>query len=319
MKNILTKRLLAALVLCMSVFLLPITAHAQTAPDITPPTVLANLSDETLHIEASDDSSGVEAVFIEGRRITYREDGGVNVPMKDYARTSQTVSIYAIDYAGNKSDPVQVENPYYKTSEEVKPFTPDGQATVMDNSTDEDGKEFYTFITPSENVFYLVIDKQRDSDNVYFLNAVTEEDLLTLTGTTKKSGMTIPVEDTVKSVELEPSPTAEPEVEPSKPQQDSGTIFFIVLAAAAAGGAGYYFKIYKPKRELDDADDLDDILNDSEEPTVNEDVLPNSEAINQGSSDSAFHGESNYDDYPDDDYPDDDYPDGDEPDEEPRE
>ena len=35
-------------------------------------------------------------------------------------------------------------------------------------------------MTPDENVFYLIIDKQRDSENVYFLNAVTESDLMAL-------------------------------------------------------------------------------------------------------------------------------------------
>lgn len=35
----------------------------------------------------------------------------------------------------------------------AKPFTPDGTGTVVDNATDEDGKEFFTITTPSENVF----------------------------------------------------------------------------------------------------------------------------------------------------------------------
>ena len=60
----------------------------------------------------------------------------------------------------------------------AKPFTPEGTGTVVDNATDEDGKEFYTIQTPDEHVFFLVIDKQRTSENVYFLDAVTEKDLL---------------------------------------------------------------------------------------------------------------------------------------------
>ena len=60
------------------------------------------------------------------------------------------------------------------------PFTPNGTGTVLDNATSEDEKEFYTIVTEDENVFYLVIDKQRDADNVYFLNAVTESDLMSL-------------------------------------------------------------------------------------------------------------------------------------------
>ena len=51
---------------------------------------------------------------------------------------------------------------------------------VVDNATDEDGKEFYTITTADESVFYLVIDKQKTSENVYFLNTVTTDDLLPL-------------------------------------------------------------------------------------------------------------------------------------------
>ncbi len=50
----------------------------------------------------------------------------------------------------------------------------------MDNATDEDDKEFYTITTADESVFYLVIDKQKTSENVYFLNTVTTDDLLPL-------------------------------------------------------------------------------------------------------------------------------------------
>ncbi len=57
-----------------------------------------------------------------------------------------------------------------------KPLTPDGQGIVVDEVTDKDGKKFYTITTPDENVFYLVIDEERDSDNVYFLNDVTESE-----------------------------------------------------------------------------------------------------------------------------------------------
>lgn len=67
-----------------------------------------------------------------------------------------------------------------ETGTSSNPFTPNGTGTVVDNATDEDGKEFYTIQTADENVFYLVIDKQRGTENVYFLNAVTESDLMAL-------------------------------------------------------------------------------------------------------------------------------------------
>ena len=43
--------------------------------------------------------------------------------------------------------------------ETQNPFTPDGTGTVVDNATDEYGKEFYTITTADESVYYLVIDK----------------------------------------------------------------------------------------------------------------------------------------------------------------
>ena len=48
----------------------------------------------------------------------------------------------------------------------------------------------------------------------------------------------------------------------------------LVLAALAVGGAGWYIKIYKPKHDLADAEDLDELTEAEEEPTVNEDDLP---------------------------------------------
>ena len=58
---------------------------------------------------------------------------------------------------------------------------------MVDNATDEDGKEFYTITTADESVFYLVIDKQKTSENVYFLNTVTTDDLLPLAEQDRKS------------------------------------------------------------------------------------------------------------------------------------
>lgn len=338
-----------ALVLCMSAIFMPVTAHAQSAADTTPPTVRASLSGDTLHIEASDEDSGVDAVFIGGRRVNYRVDNAVDVAFQDYAgTTSQTVGVYAQDFAGNKSDTVNIKNPYYKapaastppaqTSKpsasasadpetETKPFTPDGQATVTDNATDEDGKEFYTFTTPNDNVFYLVIDKQRDSDNVYFLNTVTEDDLAALAAKDedKKETESAMPEVAVCNCTDKCAPgevntgcpvckndlktcvgkTAEPEPDTDKEQPEkensAGSLIFILLAVAAAGGAGYYFKVLKPKRDLDDAEDLDELLEEAEEPEINEDEPESAAAVQEDTESES----ATYDDYPDDDYPDD--------------
>lgn len=262
----LNKILLPALVLCMSVVLLPTTAYA----------------------------------------------GGGSYEDEQPPSASATV------------DPEQTPEP----TPEPKPFTPDGQATVVDNATDEDGKEFYTFVTPNENVFYLVIDKQREKDNVYFLNAVTEDDLLMLAEKSEDSTSVVPeipvctcdtkcvsgevdtdcpvcvnTKSQCIGKSTEPTPPAEEVPEKPKKESSGGTIIFILLAIAIAGGAGYYFKIYKPKKDLDDAEDFDEIVTGEDEPTINEDI----EIIRVDDDEELFPtiSETAEDDYPDDDYPDD--------------
>lgn len=124
---------------------------------------------------------------------------------------------------------------------EQNPFTPSGTGTVVNTATDEDGKEFYTIITPDENVFYLVIDRQRSVENVYFLNAVTEADLLALAEMPEKTVTPAPEPDP------DPAPTPEPDPQPEK-SGGMGSILLVVLILLIGGGAGWYFKIYKPKQ-----------------------------------------------------------------------
>lgn len=136
--------------------------------------------------------------------------------------------------------------------ETQNPFTPDGPGTVVDNVTDEDGKEFYTITTADESVFYLVIDKQKTSENVYFLNTVTTDDLLPLA----EQGKEPPKEVTP---EPEPKPTEPveeiPDPEPEKKDSPLLSLLLIGAVVLAGGGIGYYFKIYKPKHEAPDLED----------------------------------------------------------------
>ena len=219
-------------------------------------------------------------------------------PVKSPATTTTTPPTTAPSATTPPSGSASVTTDPEQTA---KPLTPDGQGTVVDNVTDQDSKEFFTFTTPSENTFYLVIDKQRESENVYFLNAVTESDLLALAEKDKE-----PEDNNVSAIpDPEPvcnctdkcapgevntncpvcavsmkdctgkAPAADPDAdpEPEKPERgNSSTMILVVIAALAVGGAGYYLKIWKPKHDLDDAEDFDDLTGEDEE-TVNEDDL----------------------------------------------
>jgi hypothetical protein len=130
-----------------------------------------------------------------------------------------------------------------------RPFTPSGTGAVIDYATDSEGKVFYTIMTPDEHVFYLVIDKQRNTENVYFLNAVTVDDLQALAATPKQT-------QGVSTYTPPPAATSEPPAEETPPPAEQpesggnnmGTMIFIALIVVLGGGAGWYFKIYRPKQ-----------------------------------------------------------------------
>lgn len=215
------------------------------------------------------------------------------------------------------------------TPRDPVPLTPDGQATVLDNATGEDGKEFYTIQTPDENVFYLIIDNQRDTENVYFLNAVTEADLMALAVKEDDAPQTDAIPDpepacicteqcAAGEVNTDcpvctltrkdctgKAPVTDTETEPDKKPEKtksggSGTLILVLLVALAAGGAGYYFKIYKPKKDLDDAEDFDELTGGDEEETVNEDedVDAQEEARQTGYEEPTAYDEPEEPDYP---------------------
>ncbi len=174
--------------------------------------------------------------------------------------TSMSLTAYA-----QSSEPAEETAPETEEGTTAKPFTPEGTGTVVDNATDGDGKEFFTITTPSENVFYLIIDRQREGQNVYFLNAVTEKDLLALAEKDPEPEVTEPVME--PEPETEPPTEPEPEPEPEKTSDfPMGNILMIAAVLLAGGGAGYYFKVYRPKHEASDMDDEEYDYEDEADP-----------------------------------------------------
>ena len=147
------------------------------------------------------------------------------------------------------------------------PALPPGTATVIDYSTDPDGRLFYTIMTPDEHVFYLVIDKNSNTDNVYFLNAVTVADLLPLAQSPPQTqGGTVTPPPTAETETEQPEATPPPaEQEQEQGGGNAGTLIFIVIIVVLGGGAGWYFKIYKPKQQnTADSEEYDPSLDGTE-------------------------------------------------------
>ena len=62
-----------------------------------------------------------------------------------------------------------------------EPLTPEGTLTLEDDIITESGKQFITVTSRDGHYYYLIIDRSnKEKNNVYFLSAVDERDLLTL-------------------------------------------------------------------------------------------------------------------------------------------
>ena len=170
-------------------------------------------------------------------------------------------------------------------------FTPTGNMTLIDdffqieaeateNSPQRD-KQFITLESKSGNIFYLVIDRNGDQENVYFMNLVDEADLMALIEE-NEDGTQAPVcsctdkcavgaiktdceicrtnmsECVGKEPVVETEPTEPVEDEPAEEPSVNFMPVLILLIAGAGGGAFYWFKIRKPKDKTAGNSDLDD-------------------------------------------------------------
>lgn len=81
--------------------------------DRTAPIITAGFNDTLLHVEALDDLSGTAGAQVNGLLFTTLENGKLDVRMEDVLLTYKQLAIRAYDYAGNFSDPVVLDNPYY--------------------------------------------------------------------------------------------------------------------------------------------------------------------------------------------------------------
>lgn len=139
--------------------------------------------------------------------------------------------------------------------EDNRNLTPKGNAELMDDVTDNEELQFITVTARDGNVFYFVIDHGAESENVYFLNVVDEEDLKALTEDEKIESTESPVIET-----QEPEPEVEPikDIEEDKKSDNNIPLLLILLLVAGVGVGAYYYKVILPKKKLDEADDIED-------------------------------------------------------------
>ena len=151
--------------------------------------------------------------------------------------------------------------------EDNRTLTPQGNADLVDNVSDNENLQFITVTARDGNVFYFVIDKGATANNVYFLNTVDESDLAALVEGTEINTKT---EDTPSAAETtkpdtEPAEKTDTEQEQTEKKNtdkdktgNNGFLLILLALIGVAGGGAYYFKIVLPKKKLEQANDIED-------------------------------------------------------------
>ena len=170
------------------------------------------------------------------------------------------------------------------------PLTPDGNGDLVDDATTADDKEFYTVQTDNGDWFYIVIDKQKESDNVYLLNNVTDadlaalaerddgssvsaaspeqtsdnsdEDLFSTSGNTGDQTADTVSTETQEETSAEETDTADTATAAGGMSSDM-MLIIMVIVVFAGGGIYAYFKIIRPKKngyseEYEDDEDFEE-------------------------------------------------------------
>jgi len=167
-----------------------------------------------------------------------------------------------VAYAAPEDDPPG-ESTAETTTAPEDDFTigtlPPGVGTVVDVFKDEDGRKFYTIQTPAGNTFYLIIDFTRLGENVYFLDAVQEKDLLALA---EKANNGVGGSASTNADPNNPNSTPPPgnKTEPNTEPKDNTQnliMFGVIVVVLIGGGAFYFIKNKKSKKSNDTRDEYE--------------------------------------------------------------
>ena len=137
-------------------------------------------------------------------------------------------------------------------------FSTPGNAQLVDDKENDDTKQFLTIQTKKGNTFYMVIDRSSNTENVYMMSLVDENDLAEF------------LDETEKSKETEESTVVIPETEVKKEEKTGMNVKGLgaIVLAAILGVAG--IAVYKKHGRGKEDDYVSEQLEFSDGPYVNE-------------------------------------------------
>ena len=184
------------------------------------------------------------------------------------------------EYIEETTPPEQTGGVNWEGLDPVEPgegFSEEGSLVTRDLLYDKHtNKQFITVQTSGGSTFYIVIDYDKPTDEdgeqyeTYFFSIVDEADLL---AAMESAGVELPActckekcvvgaintdcpvcsinmgECAGVTPEPEPEPTTEPQPEEPAKKDGAGPLILVLAIFAIGGGAGWYFKIYRPKKQ----------------------------------------------------------------------
>ena len=184
-------------------------------------------------------------------------------------------------------------------------LTPDGTGSVVDNIMTVNDIEFFTVTTDSGSDFFLVVDRQRTSNNVYLLNTVTEADLMALAearGETSQGGITAQPTDSAPALTMEEIMQAVQDAMEQNQEQtppaaipqnnNNGIVIMAAVLLVIVGGAFLVWKVLWPKLQnaaQSNQDDVEEEDYDNEDEEVDEDYTADYEAVEANEDESYSH------------------------------
>ena len=115
--------------------------------DRVEPMLQARISGENLHIQAGDSDSGVAGIQVNGLLFTTIENGTLDIRIPDTLSKYKHLAVRAFDYAGNFSDPVSMDNPFYVESTAAPQNTP---SATRPSATDAPATETEVPVYPTD-------------------------------------------------------------------------------------------------------------------------------------------------------------------------
>lgn len=288
---------LKAALLCMTTVLLTSAFQVHAAESVT---ISIDAADENEGLQYALDSDEPESfgssneftVEPGSTHIIYVKDTAGNITSQEYTAEKIKEDVISDDSQkdiknSNKDIHINMEigdKEYKKNTYENYEYLTDtpiesGAGTVVSKITTDGSntaeKIFYTITADSGETFYMVIDQGQSENNVYFLNAVTLNDLAALAVDDDKKEEN-PKEDNLLNLlneEQEKETTTQPVAKTkngSSSDRSNQMIFFIFLVL---GGVGYYYlKVYKNKKneamDMMDAMDMDEFTVEAPEEEV---------------------------------------------------